>query len=179
MVESGDWITPTLNGVPRFAKPILLYWLISGAYLTFGVSEFTARLPSAAFATALIVMQYLFARRILGPVPGLRAALMLLLNFEILGIGRMVLTDMVLVFFTTLSIFSFFLAMWGVGAGGARVPVAPSNATGDGPPPAPIVATEQPRSRRHCKAVLRPDWSLQTTTSRETRPWVRRRMHTR
>jgi 4-amino-4-deoxy-L-arabinose transferase-like glycosyltransferase len=115
MVESGDWITPTLNGVPRFAKPILLYWLISGTYLAFGVSEFTARLPSAAFGTALIVMQYLFARRILGPAAGLRAALMLLLSFEILGIARMVLTDMVLVFFTTLSIFSFFLAMWGEG----------------------------------------------------------------
>jgi 4-amino-4-deoxy-L-arabinose transferase-like glycosyltransferase len=115
MVGSGDWITPTLNGVPRFAKPILLYWFISGAYLAFGVSEFTARLPSAVFGTALIVMQYLFARRILGPDTGLRAALMLLLNFEVLAIGRMVLTDMVLVFFTTLSIFSFFLAMWGEG----------------------------------------------------------------
>ena len=40
---------------------------------------------------------------------------MLLLNFEILAIGRMVLTDMVLVFFTTLSIFCFFTAMWGAG----------------------------------------------------------------
>ena len=115
MVGSGDWITPTLNGVPRFAKPILLYWFISAAYLAFGVNEITARLPSAAFGTGLIVMQYLFARRILGPATGLRAALMLLLNFEVLAIGRMVLTDMVLVFFTTLSIFSFFLAMWGEG----------------------------------------------------------------
>jgi 4-amino-4-deoxy-L-arabinose transferase-like glycosyltransferase len=113
MIESGDWITPTLNGVPRFAKPVLIYWLLSGSYLAFGVSEFTARLPSAAFGTALILMQYLFARRVLGPATGLRAALMLLLNFEVLAIGRMVLTDMALVFFTTLSIFSFFLAMEG------------------------------------------------------------------
>jgi 4-amino-4-deoxy-L-arabinose transferase-like glycosyltransferase len=110
MVASGDWITPTLNGAPRFAKPILIYWLISGSYLAFGVSEFTARLPSALFGTLLVLMQYAFATRILGPTVGLRAALMLLLNFEVLAIGRMVLTDMVLVFFTTLSIFSFFLA---------------------------------------------------------------------
>ena len=115
MAESGDWITPTLNGFPRFAKPIFLYWLISGAYLAFGVSEFTARLPSAFFGTALIVMQYLFAKRVLGPTIGLRAVLMLLLNFEILAIGRMVLTDMVLIFFTTLSLFSVFLAMSGQG----------------------------------------------------------------
>src|SRR2546428_5385359 len=117
MVASGDWITPTLNGAPRFAKPILIYWLISGSYLAFGVSEFTARLPSALFGTLLVLMQYAFATRILGPTVGLRAALMLLLNFEVLALGRMVLTDMVLVFFITLSIFCFFLAMQGEGRG--------------------------------------------------------------
>src|SRR3989449_848807 len=115
MVESGDWLTPTLNGTPRFAKPILIYWLIVCSYLVFGVSEFTARLPSALFGTLLVLMQYAFATRLLGPTVGFRAALMLLLNFEVLAIGRMVLTDMVLVFFTTLSILSFFLAMEGEG----------------------------------------------------------------
>src|SRR2546422_1974979 len=115
MVESGDWLTPTLNGTPRFAKPILIYWLIACSYLVFGVSEFTARLPSALFGTLLVLMQYAFATRLLGPTVGFRAALMLLLNFEVLAIGRMVLTDMVLVFFTTLSILSFFLAMEGEG----------------------------------------------------------------
>src|SRR5881409_1270720 len=115
MVASGDWITPTLNGAPRFAKPILIYWLISGSYLAFGVSEFTARLPSALFGTLLVLMQYAFATRMFGPTVGLRAALMLLLNFEVLALGRMVLTDMVLAFLTTLSIFCFFLAMQGEG----------------------------------------------------------------
>lgn len=115
MVESGDWVTPTLNGVPRFAKPVFTYWLTSGSYLAFGVSELTARLPSALFGIALVLMQYAFASRILGPATGFRAALMLLLNIEILAIGRMVLTDMVMMFFTTLSIFCFFLAMWGEG----------------------------------------------------------------
>ncbi len=119
MVESGDWITPTLNGVPRFAKPVFTYWLGAGSYLAFGVSEFTARLPSALFGMALVLMQYAFASRILGPTVAFRAALILLLNLEMLAIGRMVLTDMVMMFFTTFSIFSFFLALWGVGAGGA------------------------------------------------------------
>jgi 4-amino-4-deoxy-L-arabinose transferase-like glycosyltransferase len=115
MVQSGDLITPTLNGTPRFAKPIFIYWLIAGAYRVVGVSEFAARLPSAVFGTGLILMQYYFARRFLGPVTAFRAAVILLLNFEMLAIGRMVLTDMVLVFFTTLSIFSFFLGLWGEG----------------------------------------------------------------
>src|SRR5947208_15889321 len=67
MVQSGDWLSPTLNGAPRFAKPAFLYWLISGAYRLFGVSEYAARLPSAVFGTALILLQYYFARRVLGP----------------------------------------------------------------------------------------------------------------
>ena len=115
MLQSGDWVTPTLNGAPRFAKPAFIYWLISGTYRFLGVSEFTARLPSAVFGTGLVLMQYYFVKRILGPVTALRAAIMLLLNLEILAIGRMVLTDMVLIFFTTLSIFSFFLGLYGQG----------------------------------------------------------------
>src|SRR5437899_12313401 len=81
MVESGDWLTPTLNGTPRFAKPILIYWLIACSYLVFGESEFTARLPSALFGTLLVLMQSACATRPLGPTVGFRAALMLLLNF--------------------------------------------------------------------------------------------------
>lgn len=113
MVESGDWTTPTLNGEPRFAKPVFLYWLISGAYRLFGVSEFTARLPSAVFGVLLILLQYAFLSRVRGPAVGLFGALMLLLNVEIVAIGRLVLTDGVLIFFTTLAIYGFWIGLHG------------------------------------------------------------------
>ncbi|TAJ08276.1 MAG: glycosyltransferase family 39 protein [Nitrospirae bacterium] len=115
MVESGDWITPTLNGEPRFAKPVFLYWLISGAYRLFGVGEFTARLPSALFGLALILLQYWFLARVRGATLGFLGALMLLLNVEIVAIGRLVLTDSVLIFFTTLALFGFWLGFHGTG----------------------------------------------------------------
>lgn len=113
MVETGDWITPTLNYEPRFAKPVFLYWLIGGAYTLFGVSEFTARLPSALFGIALIALQYLFLKRVGGPLLALLGGLMLLLNIEVLAVGRMVLTDSVLVFFTTLAIYGFWSGLHG------------------------------------------------------------------
>ncbi len=47
MLETGDWISPTLNYEPRFAKPAFTYWLISGSYSLFGINEFAARFPSA------------------------------------------------------------------------------------------------------------------------------------
>jgi 4-amino-4-deoxy-L-arabinose transferase-like glycosyltransferase len=115
MVETGDWVTPTLNGEPRFAKPVFIYWLTSAAYRLFGVSEFTARLPSALFGVALILLQYAFLSLVRGPAVGLLGGLVLLLNVEIVAIGRLVLTDSVLMFFTTLSLYGFWLGLHGEG----------------------------------------------------------------
>nr|MBI3612384.1 glycosyltransferase family 39 protein [Nitrospirota bacterium] len=117
MVESGDWITPTLNGEPRFAKPVFLYWVIGGTYRLCGVSEFTARLPSALFGLGLILLQYWFLDRARPEAPtlGFLAALMLLLNVEVIAISRLVLTDSVLIFFTTLALFGFWLGFHGTG----------------------------------------------------------------
>jgi 4-amino-4-deoxy-L-arabinose transferase-like glycosyltransferase len=47
MTITGDWITPYFNGVTRFDKPPLIYWCQAIAFLTLGVNEFAARLPSA------------------------------------------------------------------------------------------------------------------------------------
>lgn len=115
MVESGDWVTPTLNGEPRFAKPVFVYWLMSGAYRLLGVSEFTARLPSAVFGLALILLHYGFLRRVRDEPTALLSALMLLLNVEIVAIGRLALTDSVLMFFTTLALYGFWLGFHGTG----------------------------------------------------------------
>src|SRR5574341_942041 len=63
MFETGDWLSPTFNYEPRFAKPALVYWLMSISYSLFGVDEFSARLPSAIFGLGSIVLQYLFVSR--------------------------------------------------------------------------------------------------------------------
>lgn len=113
MVETGDWVTPTLNYEPRFAKPVFTYWVVSGAYLLFGVSEFSARFPSALFGVLLVLLQYLLLARVWDSRVGLLGGLMLLLNIEILAIGRLVLTDSILIFFTTLSLYGFWLGFHG------------------------------------------------------------------
>ncbi|HMS86470.1 MAG TPA: glycosyltransferase family 39 protein [Nitrospira sp.] len=117
MFASGDLVTPTFNGELRVAKPVFVYWLMTASYHVFGVNEFAARFPSALFGVALIVMHYLFLTRLRGPTVGLYGALMLLLNIEILALGRMAITDSVLIFFTTLSLYSFWLGMHESGSG--------------------------------------------------------------
>jgi 4-amino-4-deoxy-L-arabinose transferase-like glycosyltransferase len=117
MFASGDLITPTFNGELRVAKPVFVYWLMTASYHVFGVNEFAARAPSAFFGVALIVMQYVFLARLHGPTVGLFGALMLLLNIEVLALGRMAITDSVLIFFTTFSLYSFWLGLHEPGAG--------------------------------------------------------------
>ncbi len=43
MMESGDWLTPRLNGFLYFEKPPLQYWVGALAFQLFGVGELTAR----------------------------------------------------------------------------------------------------------------------------------------
>lgn len=50
MAETGDWVTPRLYGKPWFEKPVLYYWAAASTFKLFGVSEVTARFPSALAA---------------------------------------------------------------------------------------------------------------------------------
>ena len=111
MLETGDWISPTLNYEPRFAKPAFTYWLISASYSVFGVNEFAARFPSALSGLLVLLVQYAFVYRWLGAPLALFSSIMLLLNFEFLAINRMVITDPELVVFTTLAGYSFWHAL--------------------------------------------------------------------
>ena len=46
MVRSGEWLTPTLNGLPYFHKPPLFYWLTAISISVFGNIEWAARLAA-------------------------------------------------------------------------------------------------------------------------------------
>jgi len=121
MVETGNWITPQVNYKPFFEKPILLYWFMATAIKTFGLSEFSARLTSAVFGLALLTVTYGLTRRIAGARAGLLAMLILASNLEMVALSHAALTDMLLVFFITVALASFYLlyktgrSVWSVG----------------------------------------------------------------
>lgn len=122
MVESGDWMSPTLNYEPRFAKPAFTYWIMSGFYHLFGVSEFSARVHAAVFGLLLLGLHYTFLARVRGPWFALVGSLMLALNIEMVAISRVALTDSVLIFFTTLALYGFWLGMYGASSQEAAQP---------------------------------------------------------
>jgi 4-amino-4-deoxy-L-arabinose transferase-like glycosyltransferase len=61
MAESGDWLIPHVNGLPRYDKPPLIYWLMAGFYSLPGsdqwdpLGSWAARLPSALASMATMV----------------------------------------------------------------------------------------------------------------------------
>ena len=113
MVTGGDYITPMYNSLPRYDKPILFYWLMSMAFGLFGVSEFAARFTSATLGVGLIIMTYLFVKRIKGERAAFWSGLCLLLNLEFFLYTHSAVTDMTLTFFITASLFSLFLGLEG------------------------------------------------------------------
>ena len=63
MMRSGDWLTPTLNGLPYFHKPPLFYWLTAASMTLFGPGEWAARAASLLGAWVGAMAVVLFVRR--------------------------------------------------------------------------------------------------------------------
>jgi len=111
MVLSGDWITPTYNGINRYDKPILFYWLMAVSYKVFGVNEFGARFPSALLGVMLCMAVYFFTKYVRDEKNASYAVVALCLSGLFLVYSHAAVTDMALTFFITLSLFSFYYSL--------------------------------------------------------------------
>jgi len=63
MLSSGDWLTPTLDGLPFFHKPPLFYWLTALALNLFGANGWAARSASTLAAMIAVAALHVFLRR--------------------------------------------------------------------------------------------------------------------
>lgn len=111
MVVSGDWITPRLNGLKYFEKPVLQYWATAVAYRMFGVDEWTARLWTAMCGLFTLVLAYLTARRLSNVNAARVASLALASSFQFLAFGQILTLDMGVTCFLTLALAGWFGAL--------------------------------------------------------------------
>jgi 4-amino-4-deoxy-L-arabinose transferase-like glycosyltransferase len=86
MLVSGDWLTPTLNGLPFLHKPPLFYWITASSLAILGDHEFAARVAPLVGGAALAFSLFLFARRWMGARVA-RAALLVALTQPLVFIG--------------------------------------------------------------------------------------------
>jgi len=86
-------VTPILYGRPWLEKPALYYWRAEGFFHEFGVSDWSARLPSTSGAAFLVLLIFLHMRRF-RPGGHLDAALITVSCLGILAFSRGASTDM-------------------------------------------------------------------------------------
>ena len=138
MFQRGDWVVPTFNSELRTDKPPLAYWFMICAYHLFGVTEFSARLPSAILAIGTTLATYHLGRLLLSSRAGLWAALILATSPMFVWVGRAATPDSALVFSTTAALLIY---VWSVSGGQEGCFVSNWNATRSGD-----VSAAMPRS---------------------------------
>lgn len=101
MAANGNFLVPHLNGIEQFYKPPLVYWLNAIGYKVFGVSEWTARLPSALAFFGVVWLTGWMGWRLAGRTVGWCAAFILASMLEPYALGRQITLDMTLTFWVT------------------------------------------------------------------------------
>lgn len=109
MARSGDLIIPRLNGTPFLEKPPLYFWAVSRAFRLFGENTYTARLISALSAIGSVVIVFFLARSMHFSTQGaFVSGFVLATSAEYWSLGRRCLIDIMLCFFITAAMASFY-----------------------------------------------------------------------
>jgi len=105
------WLTPHNGGLPWFDKPPLFYWLTALSMRGLGVSEMSARLPSALLGIALVGVTYALARRAFPETPrtALWAGFALATCVQFFLLARAAVTDMTLTAALTLALYGLYV----------------------------------------------------------------------
>ncbi len=107
MTVSGHWGTPHYWGSVWFDKPPMYYWLAASCMRVLGVSELSARLPSAIAALAVVALTYLLGLRAFGRPAGIAAGLVVATSLQQIVLARSSVTDMTLTAFLVGSLYCF------------------------------------------------------------------------
>jgi 4-amino-4-deoxy-L-arabinose transferase-like glycosyltransferase len=114
MLAADDWVTPRIFGKPQFEKPVLYYWLVMASYTAFGISEFSARFPSAVFSIFGVFGVFLLGKLLYSRLTGFLSAVVIATSIIYIVVGKACVTDTVLTVFI-LYTFYFFMAGWSSG----------------------------------------------------------------
>ena len=108
MLQSGDWVTARLDGVPYLEKSPLVYWMMAASYMIFGVHDWAARLPLALAAILLCWVTYRFGRWAFGELAGTCAGVALATCTGLYLFTRILIPDATLALAITVALWSAF-----------------------------------------------------------------------
>lgn len=109
MLQSGNWLYPTIYGEPWFDKPILTYWLTALSFKFFGFSDGAARLMPTLSSALGVSLVYSFGSRVSGRMPGLLAAAVLATGLQYFFLAKAIVTDSYLLVSSSAGLAAFYL----------------------------------------------------------------------
>ena len=111
MITTGNWVSPHLNGLRYFEKPVLGYWVTGISMQLFGDNAFAMRLPSALSAglsaLAVFLLCARFSRR---ESAALYAAMIYLSMLGVFLIGTINILDSLFSFLLTAAFVTFYFS---------------------------------------------------------------------
>jgi 4-amino-4-deoxy-L-arabinose transferase-like glycosyltransferase len=108
MVENEQYVSTTLNGEPRYDKPILTYYVQAVGAAVLGWNEWGLRIHSALAALLWVLAVWGFGRREWDDETGWVAAVLTATTLWVTIIGRAATADALLNLFLALSLFDLF-----------------------------------------------------------------------
>ncbi len=107
MLQSGDWVTARLDGVPYLEKAPLVYWSIAFSYKIFGVHDWAARIPIALSAVALCWLTAALGIWAFGKRAGFYAGLIMATCVGLFLFTRFLIPDVMLTFTVASAMWAF------------------------------------------------------------------------
>lgn len=110
MLETGDWIVPRVQGVPRLSRPPLQNWLIAAASLVTGsVDVWAVRIPSVVATLLTAGLAYVAGHRCSGARVATLAGCSYVAMIQVLEFGRLGETEAVFTLFVAGSLLVWLL----------------------------------------------------------------------
>ena len=104
ILQTGDWLTMHYDKKPLFENDPVYLWCMAIMFKLFGVSEYTARFPSALFGVGTILLVFFLGNKLYGGYVGLFSSFFLMTTQYFTKFARHSMLDVTLAFFVTLSI---------------------------------------------------------------------------
>jgi dolichyl-phosphate-mannose--protein O-mannosyl transferase len=104
ILKSGDFLRLTFNGRPFFDHPVAGFWWMAMSFKLLGVSNFSARFPSAVFGILTLIFVYFLGKELFNKWVGFASAIALVSAPWFIYRSRSGDLDIFLTFFFILSI---------------------------------------------------------------------------
>ncbi len=107
MVTTGDWVTPRLDGLKYFEKPVLQYWATAAIYTVVGLSNWSSRLWTVVLGFACLPLIYAWVARLYDRRAGVAAVVLLAMSPYFGIIGHLDLLDAGFTFWMCATVLTF------------------------------------------------------------------------